>query len=99
MNVKYYVKKFQPIKQNKDLLSPIKIITYYGINHRVNTLNKNNQINRKITFKRKQANFYMNIEHNEICNNKNSIIYDHMGISTSNVYEFFKYKEELIKFI
>ena len=50
-------------------------------------------------FQKKWSKFYMNIDHNDICNNKNPKIYDNMAKVTSNLYAFSNYKDELIKFL
>ena len=91
-----------------DLISPLKneisYYSYYCTNHRINTISKkllfkNNPCNGKITSKRNDLNFYLQIEHNEICNNKNPKIYDNTANVTSNAHAFSNYKEELIKFL
>ena len=79
-------------------------IIFYCTNLRIHTINKkltfmNNACNAKMTFKINENNFYMNREHNSICNNKNPIIYENLANVTNNVYAFADYKEDLLKYL
>ena len=100
--VTYAGKKFYVMTKKKDLCNKNKNdIILYCTNHRINTINKklnfkNNPCNAKMTFKRNENNFYMNREHNNICNNKNPVIYDNQANVTKNVYAFSDYKNDLI---
>lgn len=75
----------------------------YCANRRLNSHNKKliferNPCNEKLEFDCKTLQFYMIIEHNNICNNKNYKCYDNIADINESINKFGDYKE-LISFL
>ena len=98
-SLNYAGKKFYVMTKNKDLKNKHKNNNiFYYTNHRIKSSHKKLIFKNNPYNKRNEDEFYMNIEHNDICNNIKPQIYENIADVKKNVYALSKYKEELLNF-